>query len=224
MKKILCFTIALMMLLGVVSVSAVTEEGNLYSNEFYSPRFKECCDRLSPNGPEMGFNTYKELYVHYTEVASSDEIVPDYIIVEPSPDYYGEPAIFLRIIGDYVFFDYQYTYPRAPRIYVYVSSTDEVLHIREAYEKYPEEMVPGLNAMTQRSPVQVGLRGDVDFNGELNIKDVTLLQKKIAGLDKVYNNYLNGELYHYVIDMTLDYIINIKDATAIQKYIAGLEY
>ena len=219
MKKILCFTIALIMLLGAVSVSAVTEEGNIYSNEFYQPRFQECCDRLSPNGPEMGFNTYKELYVHYT-----NEATRDYIIVEPSPDYAGEPAIFLRIIGDYVFFDYQYTYPMAPRIYVYVSSTDEVLHIREAYEKYPEEMVPGLNAMTQEKYVRVGLRGDVDFNGELNIKDVTLLQKKIAGLDKVYNNYLNGELYHYVIDMNLDYIINIKDATAIQKYIAGLEY
>ncbi len=219
MKKILCFTIALIMLLGVVSVSAVTEEGNIYSNEFYQPRFKECCDRLTPNGPEMGFNTYKELYVHYT-----NEATPDYIIVKPSPDYAGEPAIFIRVVGDYVFFDYQCTAPRPPRMFVYFPSIDEVLHIIEAYERYPEKMVPGLNAMTQEKYASVGLRGDVDFNGELNIKDVTLLQKKIAGPEKDYNNYFNSEFHVYVVDMNRDYDINIKDATAIQKKIAGLEY
>ena len=231
MKKILCFTIALIMLLGAVSVSAVTEEGNIYSNEFYQPRFQKCWDRMTEwdsYATEMPYTTYKEQYVHYSEEASTDEATPDYVVIAPTPVGGGQPAFFIRMTGDYVFFDYQYTDPAAPCIYVYVSSTDEVLHIREAYEKYPEEMVPGLNAMTQVEHPRVGRSGDADFNGRLDIKDATLLQKVLAGLESEFEcperKDVNELLYRAVLDFDRDGKINVIDVTSIQKCLAGLPF
>ena len=62
------------------------------------------------------------------------------------------------------------------------------------------------------------LLGDVNFDGKVNIKDATLIQKHLAKLESLSAEALE------VADFKVDGKVNIKDATAIQKFIAKLEY
>lgn len=59
--------------------------------------------------------------------------------------------------------------------------------------------------------------GDADLNGIVNVKDATLIQKVVAGLE---NNFKDEALI--CADATVDTEVNVKDATAIQKFVAGL--
>ena len=58
--------------------------------------------------------------------------------------------------------------------------------------------------------------GDADLDGEITIKDATLIQKAVALLVTLSNNE------KYYADINDDGEINIKDATDIQKYVAGI--
>ncbi len=58
--------------------------------------------------------------------------------------------------------------------------------------------------------------GDVNTDGDINVKDATLLQKFVAGLVTFSDNQ------KFLADANLDTEINIKDATYIQKLVAGL--
>ncbi|MBQ4105151.1 MAG: dockerin type I repeat-containing protein [Clostridia bacterium] len=66
-------------------------------------------------------------------------------------------------------------------------------------------------------PVVLGLLGDANEDGKVNIKDATLIQKHIAGLITLTDE---GCILADVDDSD---VVNIKDATAIQKHIAGIE-
>lgn len=59
--------------------------------------------------------------------------------------------------------------------------------------------------------------GDVNLNGRVNIVDVTMIQKSVAGL------VILTEKEKLSADTNLDEKVNVKDATAIQKFSAGLE-
>ncbi len=78
--------------------------------------------------------------------------------------------------------------------------------------------VPGTTAPTEPTTPDVNLfmRGDVNNDGKLNIRDATLIQKYIAKM--VTANDINL----LAADFNLDSRINIKDATTIQKTIAGI--
>lgn len=69
----------------------------------------------------------------------------------------------------------------------------------------------------------LGILGDADDDTNVNIKDATLIQKYIAGLEEFeeYQCYLANVIEDYD-DNNLPNV-NIKDATAIQKHIAGLD-
>ncbi len=238
MKKILCFTIALIMLLGVVSVSAVTEEGNLYSNEFYQPRFQKWYNQYVEKHPpvfdeEYWYERYVEYYRHYGESSTCDEgslneTTPDYIVVEPFPVGAGQPREYIGFLGDYVLWDSEFTYPFITNLYVYISTIDEVVTLREAYEILGENLNAGLTALTQVKYPRVGRSGDADQSGKLDIKDATLLQKVLAGLESEFEcperKDVNELLYRAVLDFDRDGKINIIDVTSIQKCLAGLPY
>lgn len=59
--------------------------------------------------------------------------------------------------------------------------------------------------------------GDADMNGTVNVKDATLIQKVVAGLEPDFRD----EAF-ICADATVDTDINVKDATAIQKHVAGI--
>ncbi len=69
----------------------------------------------------------------------------------------------------------------------------------------------------------IGIIGDVDDDGVVNIKDATLIQKYIASLVEIeeYQCILANVIEDY--DEADLPNVNIKDATAIQKHIAGLD-
>lgn len=61
------------------------------------------------------------------------------------------------------------------------------------------------------------LLGDVNLDGKVNIRDVTLLQKYVANIVELSETQLRA------IDANGDKNLNIKDATSLQKFIAGVE-
>lgn len=68
------------------------------------------------------------------------------------------------------------------------------------------------------------LIGDVNNDGEVNIKDVTFLQKHLANYTNDDGSVLideEDENQFKIADFNGDRYISIRDATAIQKYIAG---
>ena len=65
--------------------------------------------------------------------------------------------------------------------------------------------------------VVLGLLGDANEDGKVNIKDATAIQKHIANLTVLTEKGVS------LADTTQDRKVNIKDATAIQKHIAGIE-
>ncbi len=65
---------------------------------------------------------------------------------------------------------------------------------------------------------EIVIYGDANLDGDVNIKDATLIQKVTAGLET-----LEFVQARWCADVNLDGYVNIKDATAIQKYVAGLE-
>ncbi len=59
--------------------------------------------------------------------------------------------------------------------------------------------------------------GDADLNGKVNVKDATLIQKSVAGIERPFMD----EAF-ICADANVDTAVNVKDATAIQKFIAGI--
>ena len=59
--------------------------------------------------------------------------------------------------------------------------------------------------------------GDADFNGTVNIKDATAIQKATAALIEL------SDIGEYLADVDGNYEVNVKDATAIQKWLAGMD-
>ena len=55
------------------------------------------------------------------------------------------------------------------------------------------------------------------MNGTVNVKDATLIQKVVAGLEKSFKAEAQ-----ICADANIDTEINVKDATIIQKHVAGL--
>lgn len=62
----------------------------------------------------------------------------------------------------------------------------------------------------------LGIIGDTDSNGSVNVKDATAIQKHIADIAKFEGISMN------LADVDFSDSINIKDATAIQKWVAGI--
>lgn len=58
--------------------------------------------------------------------------------------------------------------------------------------------------------------GDVDFDGDINIKDATLIQKYIVNLSEL------SEEQYFVADFNKDGSVDVNDATDIQKYLVGI--
>ena len=63
----------------------------------------------------------------------------------------------------------------------------------------------------------VGLLGDANGDGVVNVKDATEIQKAVAGLLTL------NETEKLYADADQNGVVNIKDATAIQKWVAGIE-
>ena len=75
---------------------------------------------------------------------------------------------------------------------------------------------PVINPSNPSDPTSY-LLGDTDQNGKVNVKDATLIQKSVAGLEAEFTGVVR-----LCADATMDNTINVKDATQIQKQVAGM--
>ncbi len=121
-----------------------------------------------------------------------------------------------EILGDWVVNNYGY-YVYGDGLCLYAYDGDKFYTIKEAWDK---GIVSDLSEVDYfAKPIYVTRIGDANRDRKIDIKDVTAIQKHIAGLEtlEVYSGF------RCIYDFNRDIDINIKDATAIQKHIAGLE-
>lgn len=162
---------------------------------------------------------YTPLYNHYAS--------PDYILV-----FAGEnvctPAFSAGEFGDYIVEEANIYYPYILGYHIITTKDMRVMTLSEAYN----EKIPGI--MDVFEDYGLGeLRGDVNRDRTINIKDATAIQKYIAEIAPIERNYifgycisgqetLDGMYAAYISDFDRDLSTTIKDVTAIQKHIAGV--
>lgn len=206
MKKILSFTLMLLMMLSLcVSVSA--QESSIYEDKVYEllqldyPREEHC---------------YEECFFYYGEDSTADEATPDYVLVLVHYALVSDIQVQSHI-GKYIVSTGPYS-PYLHGYHFYLPEEHRILALEEAITSELAGVEEGLKSI----PYSVALAGDCDGDFALTIKDATCIQKRIAGLESPH--HVLGDYNHLVYDFNGDGERNIKDATAIQKYIAGLEY
>lgn len=79
------------------------------------------------------------------------------------------------------------------------------------------ESTPAINTKPSKPVEEKGILGDVDYNGKVNIKDATMIQKFAAKIISL------TDAEKLRADVNADAKVNVKDATAIQKYAAKIE-
>ncbi len=77
---------------------------------------------------------------------------------------------------------------------------------------------PSEPVISPSTPIVGGMiLGDSDLSGTVNVKDATLIQKVVAGLEKSFTDRAL-----MCADANQDAEVNVKDATTIQKFVAGI--
>lgn len=219
------FVMAVLLLLGTVSaygmsISDLDPNGKYKYIEAVHPIIKE---KLSNYG-WCEIHYYHEKYEYFSEenLASSDEHIPDYVLINISTNMgYNMPIA--DLFGDYIMDSSDGSIPFGYGLCIYIPKTQEVISLTAAYERGIE----GFDKVFTEAKVG-SLIGDMDNDRKLTIKDATYIQKMIAG----FEGFTESEIYAAEFDETLpisisdfnrDRVRNIKDATAIQKYLAGIE-
>lgn len=240
MKKIICITIVLAMLMGLVPVGVGAEstvekpnsttgaeavstedeqEWLFYQNyhdiyfagPFYDPRF----DRVE---------FYEEVYYHHNDSGEIDWALVHVRQYIQAPWEARACGIFrdrvIRCDAPINQFDLDYA--------VYFVNENRFFGIngKLIYERITEDDL--YNALCE---INLGeIIGDIDKDGKLTVKDATYIQKCVAGLlnypedDEIrYDGTEAPAFLIYISDFNRDVERNVKDATAIQKHIAGLE-
>ncbi|MBQ2688016.1 MAG: leucine-rich repeat protein [Clostridia bacterium] len=154
---------------------------------------------------------------HYNEEYENE----DFALIKVYSNMFLE-ADFTYYFGDYTMYEENTSAPARFGYVVYIPKENKLYSLVEAYE----QNVQGLDAVF-KAGILGNLTGDVNFDLKLNVRDATLLQKHIAGLESYYENYniakkdLNTTHADKIADFNKDGKVNVRDATAIQKRIAG---
>ncbi|MBQ8001314.1 MAG: hypothetical protein IJ298_09000 [Ruminococcus sp.] len=248
MKKIMSFTLVLMLMLSAVSVfstSALTlfDYKKAFVNDCigtgdkkHEQEFLKITKLNDYCTPSEGNYFYQPLYEYYSngEENLTDESTPDYVLVYAGGVEAG-PMYANALFGDYVLQTGGVYSPYDLGYCIYIPGDSKVLSLEKAYE----EQLPGIeNVFTEYG--MGWLLGDVDMDRKLTIKDATDIQKYLVGIHSfsglsfaTYDDSIvglciyadsNDNIPKYISDFNRDGERNIKDATAIQKCIAGLEY
>lgn len=151
-----------------------------------------------------GFDVYKVSFdVYYENIIfnnndSSNEVFTDILVMTKNHYYDPTKGIWIETL-------IPPTEPEKP--------TDPEVTIPTVDETDPN---PTEKPSEPDTPEETYVLGDANNDGIVNIKDATLIQKHIAGLDTITGIGLSAA------DADGSVSVNIKDATAIQKFIAGL--
>ena len=164
---------------------------------------------------------YHEEYEHYSKSNTTD--TPDFVLIgiyERAEMNIDEADFY----GNYVIRSHAEYFPEVTKYYIYIPDSNTIFSLRQAYNSRPDEIS---NIFTQGTTGE--LIGDVNYDRELNIKDATLIQKEIAKIQYIEDNFIlyspfvdTTDMPKFIGDYNRDGKMNIRDATAIQKYLAGI--
>lgn len=158
---------------------------------------------------------YTELYEYYS--AENTSSTPDYVLVRAYENIFAECTITTNF-GDYVLYSPDLKYPGEEFGYhIYIPEKNEVYTLMEAWNKN----INGIEKVFTEARIGQ-LVGDVNYDKKVNIRDATLIQKHLAGLDDAYKFAVDPYYIYLVPDYNRDGKLNVRDATAIQKYVAKL--
>ncbi|MDO4420138.1 MAG: leucine-rich repeat protein [Ruminococcus sp.] len=177
-----------------------------------------------PGTGEGWLSSYHEGYEYFSAPNESGEATPDYVLIKAHTNEAG-PMFAAELLGDYILRSYNHYFPATFGYLIYLPKTNEIYSLEEAFQMKLE----GIDSVFTEGGIGE-LLGDVNYDRKLNIKDATLIQKHLAGLEEIKNNEIDGFMWNeeenvptYIGDFNCDRKMNIKDATAIQKHIAGLD-
>lgn len=163
---------------------------------------------------------YEEVYEHFE---NQGDATPDFVLVRAYSDLVMD-AEFTYYFKDYVMYESSTSTPAEFGYFVYLPEENKLYTLVEAFEKGVENVydifIEGvLGDMT----------GDVNFDGKLNIRDATLIQKDVANTASIYEKFYTAKGFYdstrttKITDFNRDGKMNIRDATAIQKHLAGVD-
>ncbi len=225
--KIIAFAVALVLMMSVCtmgSAQAVIDfEAMIKDGEIYDVMYDFLKQYPNFEG-QPKFSLFK-VYESY----NSNGAIPNWVVVEvhstgTATKYYHE------LCGFYIYCYHPSYGEQILSYYVIDTETKEVTEFSQALEKNKDVYSAFL---TDSGYEKITRIGDLNGDNNLDIKDATLIQKCLAGVEEfdAYNDMVLGflEKHHgkwerYISDFNRDGVRNVKDATAIQKHIAGLEY
>lgn len=231
----LIIAICLIINVGAIGVTA-TSDVEEYK---YKEHFKKYYDSYYETTGDEFWIYYDEIYEYYSKDSTSDEQTPEFAVVYCYKGY--EFTVGETVFGDYVVTS-GVNYPYCLALYVITLDDYNIYTLTEAYRAGIDGMDEMLNewflSRPEKLPVSVSRIGDVDRDQKITVKDATVIQKYIVGLQEIKYNDVYYNISSclkegivevesllpklYMSDFNYDAETNIKDATAIQKYIAGI--
>lgn len=96
------------------------------------------------------------------------------------------------------------------------ATADEATEDEPAVDTTVDEATGDETTGDEATADELGILGDVDLSGIVNIKDATLIQKTLADITTI------DEVQYALADANVDGKVNVKDVTEIQKFLADL--
>ena len=218
MKKLISLILCIGFIAGCFGMASVcAEQEYKYQEQVYELLNAEKYEQIEDYLPLH----YRECFEYFSDTNTSD--VPDYVLIDFYTNMF-EPMLYMKIIGDYIFWDYSRYIPDAIGYFIYLPAENELYSLSGAYKANIE----GIDKVFTEYGAGV-LIGDADNDNKLTIKDASLIQKALAGLveldDSIFAEEGFAELSKpgYVSDYDRDGERTVKDVSAIQKAIAGLD-
>ncbi len=163
---------------------------------------------------------YEEVYEHF---ANEGDATPDFVLIRAYSDLVME-ADFTYYFNEYVMYEESTSTPAEFGYFVYLPDENKIYTLVDAFEKNIENVY---SIFTEG--ILGDMTGDVNFDGKLNIRDATFIQKDVANKASVYEKYYmvkgryDSTRAMKIADFNRDGKFNIRDATAIQKHLAGVD-
>lgn len=223
MKRMVCFVLVFVLLIFALSVAASAWEAadsavNSYSafggdDAVYTHEGSVYYDRFVEKYGQV--YQYQELYTH-TDSSGS----PDWVVIQAC---YAccDPIEYSYVIHNRVVNPGGYYYPFSGGYAVYDVKADSFTALNETML----QKCDGLSAYVD----SIGLGrpfGDVDNDGEVTIRDATLIQRSLVGIMELNDNvvYIGDfpKSQYEFSDFNTDGDTDVTDVTFIQRYLAGI--
>ncbi|MBQ7809618.1 MAG: leucine-rich repeat protein [Clostridia bacterium] len=187
--------------------------GEVYANE-NGIKFVEHTEKYRENVFDKN-GYYLEVYEHFS---TSDESTPDFVLISAF-DSWDSTSKYTEVFGDYILHTNIKKLPDGMfGYYIYLPDENKAYTLSDAYKAG----VPGVYDLFTECKIGI-LRGDVNNDRKLNIKDATDIQKHLVGTEYLPNNFKENEYTILIADFNGDGKVNIRDATAIQKRLAKMD-